>query len=185
MKEQTIKNIVDTHLEKWMVIGLNKLPGQIEAEMADANHNKSEEWRIWFPIDSKATDTEIEDFETLIGYRLPNDYKTFLKHKHFYNLHISEASFFEHPVNSWQASLIENIFNGYPKEFLIDKGFVPFADWSDWGLLCFDTSKNKQNHNYPIVLWDHEMADKVEDRYNDFYDLMIKADEEDKNSRSQ
>ena len=182
MKEQTIKNIIDTYLKKWVDIKLNKLPIQIEPEMSDPTQDKSEEWRIWFPIESKVTDAEILEIESRIGYKLPDDYKTFLKHKHFYELHISEVSFCRHPVNVWRAKLTEMIFDGYPTEYLIEKGYIPFADWSDWGLICFDTNRNQSDKNYPIVLWDHEMADEVQDQYKDFYDLITKLDEEEKNN---
>src|SRR5687768_15211641 len=99
MKDQRIKKIIDTHLKKWLDKKLNRLPGQIETEMSDLNQDKNEEWRIWFPIDSKVTDNELEEIERSIGHKLPDDYKTFLKHKHFYELRISEASFCMHPVN--------------------------------------------------------------------------------------
>ncbi|WP_199563195.1 hypothetical protein [Runella aurantiaca] len=100
MKEQKIKNIIDTYLKKWVDIELNKLPGQIETEMSDPNQDKNEEWRIWLPIDSKVTDSEIEEIEGRIRHIFPDDYKAFLKHKHFYELQIFEASFCEHPVNT-------------------------------------------------------------------------------------
>ena len=184
MKEQTIKSIIDTYLKKWVEIELNKLPIYIEPEMADPNQDKKEEWRIWFPIDSKVTDSEIAEFESRLGHKLPIDYKTFLKHKHFYELQISEVSFCKHPINTWRAKQTEMIFDGYPTEFLIEKGYVPFAVWSDWGLLCFDTNRNNEDNNYPIVLWDHETAEEVNDEYKDFYDLLIEIDlEEKKNIR--
>ena len=178
MKEQTIKNIIDSYLKKRADIGLNKLPIQIEAEMSDLSQDKNEKWRIWFPIDSKVSDDEIDIIESRIGYKLPDDYKTFLKYKHFYELHISEVSFFRHPINSWKESLLKMIFDRCPTEYLIEKGYIPFADWSDWGLLCFDTNRNKENNNYPIVVWDHEMEDDVQDKYSDFYNLIISLDEE-------
>lgn len=178
MKEQTIKNIIDIYLRKWVDMGINQLPVQIETEMSDLNQDMSEEWRTWFPINSKVTDEEINDIENRIGYEFPEDYKTFLKHKHFYELQISEVSFCEHPINIWRTSLTEMIFDGYPKEFLIDKGYIPFANWSDWGMLCFDTNKNQNDKNYPIVLWDHELADEVQYQYEDFYDMIEKIDQE-------
>ncbi|HEV8512419.1 MAG TPA: SMI1/KNR4 family protein, partial [Cyclobacteriaceae bacterium] len=138
MKEQAIRSIIDTYLKKRVDIELNKLPIQIEIEMSDPNQDKTEEWRIWHPIDSKVTDSEIEEIQDRIGHKLPDDYKTFLKHKHFYELHISQVSFCRHPVNTWRAQLTKMIFEGYPTEYLIEKGYIPFADWSDWGLLCFD-----------------------------------------------
>ncbi|MCD0457121.1 SMI1/KNR4 family protein [Chryseobacterium sp. LC2016-27] len=178
MKEQTIKNIIDIYLRKWVDMGINQLPVQIETEMSDLNQDMSEEWRTWFPVNSKVTDEEINDIENRIGYEFPEDYKTFLKHKHFYELQISEVSFCEHPINIWRTSLTEMIFDGYPKEFLIDKGYIPFANWSDWGMLCFDTNKNQNDKNYPIVLWDHELADEVQYQYEDFYDMIEKIDQE-------
>lgn len=39
---------------------------------------------------------------------------------------------------------MEMIFDVYPTEFLIEKGYVSFAEWSDWGLLCFDTNRNNK-----------------------------------------
>lgn len=180
MKEQAIGNVIETYLKKVVDIGLNKLPCQIENEMSDPNQDKKEEWRIWFPVDSKVTDDEIEELEERIGHKLPDDYKSFLKYKHFYELHVSEVTFCSHPINTWKARLIEMIFDGYPAEFLIDKGYIPFADWSDWGLLCFDTNRNRENKNYPIVLWDHEIVDEVYDQYTDFYDLIVKLDEEER-----
>ncbi|WP_175620575.1 SMI1/KNR4 family protein [Chryseobacterium schmidteae] len=178
MKEQTIKNIIDLYLRKWVDMGINQLPRQIETEMSDLNQDMSEEWRTWFPVNSKVTDEEINEIENRIGYEFPEDYKTFLKHKHFYELQISEVSFCEHPVNTWNTSLKEMIFDGYPKEFLIDKGYIPFANWSDWGMLCFDTNKNQDDKNYPIVLWDHELANEVQYQYEDFYDMIEKINQE-------
>jgi hypothetical protein len=77
MKEQTIKAIIDYHLQKWIVLGLNALPGAIETEMAEPRQDKTEDWRRWYPIDSKVTDNEIEDFEKQVGHVLPADNSDF------------------------------------------------------------------------------------------------------------
>ena len=45
MRESNIQTIVDTHLAKWISLGINKLPKEIEKDMADAAQNPSEEWR--------------------------------------------------------------------------------------------------------------------------------------------
>lgn len=181
--EEQIKTIIDSYLQEWVDSKLNKLPIQIDAEMADPNQNEKEEWRFWFPIKSKITDNEIEEFEIQLGYKLPQEYKVFLKFKHFYELNIAGVSFCRHSVHSWRKDQVEMIFDGYPTEFLIEKGYIPFADYSDWGLLCFDANRNKEDHNYPVVLWDHEIPDEVKEVYNDFYDLIIKIDQEDKENR--
>jgi hypothetical protein len=74
-------------------------------------------------------------------------------------LYIGEGVMCEHPVNTWRASLSDMLYRGYPREFLIDKGLLPFAGMSDWGLLCFDINRGYLNANYPVVLWDHEVVD--------------------------
>jgi hypothetical protein len=69
-------------------------------------------------------------------------------------------------------------FDGYPREFLIDQGYIPFADWSDWGMLCFDTNRRDTNYEYPIVLWDHERWDEYEPFSDNFSELLLKLDSE-------
>lgn len=182
MKAGIITNIIDKHLKRFEELGGNRLPQEIEPEMlsaepAEEDDDEDEEWQTWISIPAKVSDDEIREFEELIGHRLPEDYKTFLQHKHFYELIIDQASFCPHPVNTWRADQSEKIFNGYPRELLIDRGFIPIADWSDWGLLCFDTTLNSADFNYPVVLWDHENFEAVEDMYADFYEMMVKLDE--------
>ena len=174
MKEKTIEEIVDTYLQKWMDAGLNMLPGEIEQEMAGPKN--SDGWTIWYPIPSQVTDSVIDDFEEQIRHWLPSDYRQFLRYKHFYDLNISEANF-THPVNTWRRAHVGLIFEGYPREFLIDKGYLPIASWSDWGMLCFDTNTGDGSTAYPVVLWDHESARKVTPFYNNFTDLLRGLDQ--------
>jgi hypothetical protein len=68
------------------------------------------------------------------------------------------------------------IYGGYPREFLIDKGYLPFADWNDWGMLCFDTNADDGKHNYPVVMWDHDRPYQVKPMYRDFTDLIQNLD---------
>ncbi|WP_276483444.1 SMI1/KNR4 family protein [Paraflavitalea pollutisoli] len=179
-KLQTIKDIIDTHLMRIVNMGLNKLPVNVESLMVDPNQDKNDEWQSWLPVESTVVDEEVVEFEGRLGYKLPSAYVAFLKHKHFYELHISSASFCAHPSDSWRARLTEMVFDGYPREFLIDKGYIPFADWSDWGLLCFDANKHVLDFNYPIVLWDHERANEVEPHAQDFFDLIFALDKAEK-----
>tara|TARA_R110001583_G_scaffold127391_2_gene278990 strand:- start:430 stop:669 length:240 start_codon:yes stop_codon:yes gene_type:complete len=76
------------------------------------------------------------------------------------------------------------IFNGYPSEDLIEKGRIPFANWSDWGLLCFDTTADCKNNNYPIVLWDHEVYDEFQIQYSDFENMITKLAQEHEKQRA-
>src|ERR1700749_349551 len=101
MTEKTIEEIVDFHLKKWADLGMNTKSGPTEKEMAGPTDKEG--WTTWYTIDSKVTDAEIADFEEQIGNRFPEDYKRYLKHKHFYNLYISEATF-THPANIWRQA---------------------------------------------------------------------------------
>jgi hypothetical protein len=177
MKTQ-IQSIIDKYLQKWITLGLNYLPSKIDIEMTDINIEQKEDWTIWFPIESKISDNDVIEFANIIGHKLPKDYITLLQHKHFYELHISEASFFKLPINSWEKELSYMILKAYPPEFLIGKGLIPFADWSDWGLLCFDTAQECIDNNYAIVLWDHESPFETEPFANNFYELIVKLNEE-------
>jgi SMI1-KNR4 cell-wall len=183
---KSIAAIIDAHLQRWLDNGLNSLPRKIEPEMADLNEPPDHEgWQKWYPIASTVLGTEIEYLENQLRYELPLSYKTFLKHKHFYELYISEARFSGHEIRNWRQHLIDMAFDGYPGEFLIDKGYIPFADWSDWGLLCFNANKECEDNEYPIVLWDHERWDHVEPFSENFHSLLLKlTDQPEKNSNS-
>ncbi|MDR2237518.1 MAG: SMI1/KNR4 family protein [Chryseobacterium sp.] len=166
MRKETIEEIVDRTLRFWIENAANQLPCDIEKEML-APDQPVEEWKFWLPVKSTVTDAEISEFEAETGFVFPNDFKTFLQHKHFYELQMSEVSFCSHPINTWRASLREMMFETYPREFLFDKGYVPFALYSDWGLLCFDS-----HHHNAIVRWDHEDPETFEYQYENFYELM-------------
>ena len=171
-----MEEIIDKYLMDLVKNGLNSYPGQIEPEMEVINQNKNDSWSAWLPIDSKAKDAEIIELECRIGYKFPKSYKLFLKHKHFYELFVGECEFCKHPVNNWRACLSEMILDGYPKELLIDKGRIPFANWSDWGLLCFDTTKGVLDNDYPIVLWDHDVSHIFKPMFENFKTMMIELD---------
>jgi hypothetical protein len=179
MSDTSIITIIDKHLQGWIEKGLNALPGKTEPEMTNPNHPiDGEGWQRWYPIDSTVTDSEIEDLENQLNYRLPKSYKIFLKHKHFCELYISEAHFSGQEIRKWRRHLVDMAFDGYPREFLIDKGYIPFAVWSDWGVLCFDTNIKNMDNEYPIVCWDHEHRDDFDPFSTNFHELLLKLDKE-------
>ncbi|AEV33490.1 putative glucan synthasis protein [Owenweeksia hongkongensis DSM 17368] len=175
--------IIDKYLDEIITLDLNSRPIKIEPEMADKNADQYQEWNKWFPIKSTVTDKELQELEKEIGYKLPDSYKSFLKHKHFYEFYIAECSFCSHPVNTWRVELMKMIFNDYPSENLIETGRIPFASWSDWGLLCFDTTLKCENFEYPIVLWDHEVYDEFQLQYENFENMMIELAQEHEEQR--
>lgn len=99
---ETMEKIIDKYLDGLISIELNKLPIEIVPEMSDPNQHKNEEWRVWNLIQSKVNEKEVAEFESELGYKLPESYKKFLKHKHFYELQIGEYSFREHPAGIWR-----------------------------------------------------------------------------------
>jgi len=177
MTDTSISRTIDKHLQIWINKGLNALPREIEPEMANPNEPMDNEgWQKWYPIDSTVADSEIEGIEIQLNYKLPKSYKVFLKHKHFYELYISDARFSGQEIRNWRQHLTHMAFNGYPRELLIDKGYIPFADWSDWGLLCFDTNSQGTDYDYPIVLWDHDRWNEYETFSANFHNLLIELD---------
>lgn len=169
---EKMEEIINKYLNEIVSLEINSKPGDVEAEMLDSSADNNKEWKNWLPIKSTVTDSELSELEKEIGHRLPDSYKRFLKIKHFYELYIAECSFCSHPINTWRAKLMEMIFDGYPSEDLIETGRIPFASWSDWGLLCFDTTAECENNDYPIVLWDHEVYDQFEFQYSNFENML-------------
>ncbi|WP_298425701.1 SMI1/KNR4 family protein [uncultured Kordia sp.] len=163
-----MEEIINKYLNEIVSLEINSKPGDVETEMLDSSADNNKEWKNWLPIQSTVTDSELSELENEIGHRLPDSYKKFLKIKHFYELYIAECSFCSHPINTWRAKLMEMIFDGYP----IETGRIPFANWSDWGLLCFDTTAKCENNDYPIVLWDHEVYDQFEFQYSNFENML-------------
>jgi len=171
-----IAAIVDKHLAKVVEVELNRIVGKVESEMSDPGNDPKAEWQTWLPIKSTVTDGDIVEIETQLGHKLPPDYVAFLAHKHFYELYINEASFCRHPIRTWKKHLADMSFDGYPREYLIDRGWIPFADWSDWGHLCFDTTASTVD--YPIGLWDHEQPDILEPKHQNFFEMLLWLDKE-------
>ena len=155
---------------------LNKLPIDIAPEMTDGLGPDEEGWATWYPIDSTITDEDIKELELIIGHNLPASYKVFLKHKHFYEMHIDEAEFGGYEIREWKANFTKTIYNGWPRQLLIDKRYIPLATWSDWGALCFDTNVRVEDGEYPVVLWDHEASDEYTPLSDNFQEALIKLD---------
>ncbi|WP_299611358.1 SMI1/KNR4 family protein, partial [uncultured Aquimarina sp.] len=173
MSKKEIYEYVDKSLsslknENWMFIPHSNMP----PEMIDNDVKQKSDRIPWKAISSKVTDEDILELENQIGHKYPELYKDFLKYKHFYELeNIAEIRFFKHCVRDWKTTLTEYYFNYWEPEELIKKGFIPFADYSDWGIVCFDTNR-MNNKDCPIVMFDHEtLYDEpvsFEELYNDF-----------------
>lgn len=153
----TLLEIVNQFLDRWVSEGINCLPKPIPDDMATGQ--KQDDWNFWVPIDSTVTLADLSQLEQEIGVPLSPQYKSLLQHKHFMELQVLDVGFFAHPSTGWQNSIKKQIFNGWPYEQLFGKGYLPFADYSDWGLWCFATQEKNDDGEYPVYLWDHELPD--------------------------
>jgi hypothetical protein len=157
---KTIAQMIDESLAEWESKKLNCQPGEIPEAMLTGE--VQDDWKYWRAVASTVSDQDIDDLEGLLGVRLSSQYKDLLRYKHFIELQIGEVSVFTHPVNTWKSSITDEVFNGWPKEFLIEKGYLPFANYSDWGLLCFRVTEPDADGEHPVYRWDHETPEKFE-----------------------
>ena len=157
---KAITQLIDESLADSESKKLNCRPGEIPDAMQTGE--SQDDWKYWRAVASTVTDLDMLDMEGLLGVHLSPQYQELLRHKHFIELQIGEASIFSHPIGTWKATIKEAVFGGYPKELLIEKGYLPFADYSDWGLLCFRVTEQNANGEYPIYRWDHECPEEFE-----------------------
>jgi len=148
-----IKKYVDNSLE-----GISRylpVPNMPE-EMFDAEQEIiHREWIPWKAVDSTVTDEDILEIENFLKHSLPESYKEFLKYKHFYELDSPEVIFFRFPIRDWKREF-RKIYSYEFAEHLISNNYLPFADYADWGTLCFDANIKAEDNEYPIVLVDHD-----------------------------
>lgn len=156
----TLLQLVDETLDRWIAQKGNFIPGPVPDDMAGGPGSGG--WNSWLPIGSRVTDEQLARLAAEIGVSFPRQYQQILKHKHFIDLHIGSVSFIAHPSVGWQDCLKKDILDGWPREYLLDKGFVPFAMYSDWGEWCFSVRERSVDGEDPIYLWDHDSPNEHE-----------------------
>jgi hypothetical protein len=168
---EKIYEFIDIALDSLKQENLMFLPhSKMPEEMIDMEVNKDNDWIPWKPVLSKVTDTSLLELEEQIGLIYPNPYKEFLKYKHFYDLEVaSEIRFFRHCIRDWKDDLLEQYFDSWEPDVIIKAGFIPFADYSDWGIVCFDTNRMRGS-DCPIVMFDHECLYDEPVQYEELYE---------------
>ena len=158
---------------------LMRVPREIPEEMLDKSIAPLDDWIGWKPINSIITDDDINRLEKKIKYPFPLSYRHFLKYKHFYKLRIPdiEVNLPEHLPDKNLPALSKLIFSRFVPELLIGKGYIYFADFSDNGLLCFDTNDRVDDNEYKIIYIDHDDLSEIHPYANNFRDL-LEADSE-------
>lgn len=175
-----LHDIVDKSLKKMSEEEmLMHVSSGIPSGMKDSSGKESNDWSTWKPINSIIEDVDIEKVEKEIGYSLPPSYKAFLQYKHFVELRIPD--FLVHFPGNFPDKEItflkEMVFEIMEPELIIDKGYIHFATFSDFGLLCFDTNKKVDDHEYNIVYIDHELLEETHLYATSFKELLL-ADED-------
>ena len=176
-----LEKIIDDALDKMAKeeILMSRPDPNMPIEMFDPNIPSESDWKGWKPIPSVLDDSDLNKLEKMIGIELPLSYRHFLKHKHFYELEISDyaVNLHAHLPDKSLESFKELFFEYFDPGYLIEKGLIYFADFQDYGLLCFDSNIKRENNEYPIVFIDHEDLTTKHNYSNDFKELMT-ADRE-------
>jgi hypothetical protein len=97
----------------------------------------TERWKV---IPSTVTDRQIQEYEKQIGLVLPGSGKYFLKYKNFIEMSLREYQvvFFKSLSTNWVGTLFDH--TQYYREQLNGRGLIPFADYSNYGGICFDSN---------------------------------------------
>ncbi|GAB3827814.1 SMI1/KNR4 family protein [Hymenobacter jeollabukensis] len=181
-----VHQFVDDALDSWHGAGVMNVPyPDMPTEMRDeAGVVHDSDAVSWKPIPSTAADSDIKELEDRINLRYPDLYKEFLQYKHFYDLWSQkEINFFSHGIYDWKEELFDRYFNSWDPAKLIGQGYIYFADYSDWGMVCFDTNnQNQEDGDCPIIMIDHDLLyDEplpMETLYPSFADMMRSLREE-------
>lgn len=154
-----IHRFVDNGIDVFRRADLMFLPHpNMAAEMRDDSRQPEDDWLPWKEVASTVTDDDIRALEQVAGRRLPALYGQFLKYKHFYQLApVKEISFLSHGIHEWKDGLIDYYTSYDDPTEIIGKGYIPFADYSDYGPVCFNTSKQTDlDNDCEVVMFDHE-----------------------------
>ena len=164
-----------------------KLPGWIPREMQDETKAATDDWLPWKSIDSAVSIDDIKDLEQKINLRYPALYTEFLRYKHFCELWpVADITFFRHNLDNWKKTLLNHYQKSWLPEKLIGRGYIYFADYSDWGIVCFDTTQqNSSDLDCPVIIIDHELLFDnpipQETLYSSFAEMIQRLLEEQKN----
>lgn len=175
-----ISKAVDSALEKMAKTTISMMtPAKLPVNMVDESIPQSNDWAGWKPAESIITDEDLNRLEKKIGHNLPLSFREFLKYKHFVELRLNNYAIglFSHMPDKELSELKRNILQFHEPELLIDQGYIYFADFNDYGLLCFDTNQERENFDWPVVYIDHEDLETIHEYAENFKDL-IESDEE-------
>lgn len=154
-----IYDFVDKALQILQELDMMKLPHHnMPEEMIDKTQKRSNDWIPWKAVASRVTDEDITELENSIGLKYPDLYVELLKYKHYYELdNPKQITFYRHCVRDWKQELLDIYFHSWKPDRIIREGYIPFANYSDWGIICFDTNITTDSNRYPVIMIDHEL----------------------------
>ena len=156
MLQSDVYSAIDSYLSSIAEMGINWYPDHIvPVEMRSSDVDHDEGLVAWKPVASLVEDIDVEAVNSAVNAVLSPQFVKVLKYKNFMELHLGDMWFFAHPTRGWQDILIGKVFDGHPRELLFDKGFLPFAGCSDWGLYCFCLDQRHSDGEYVVYQWDH------------------------------
>jgi len=151
-----------------------KTPAKAPSEMLDKSIPPTDDWKGWKPIDSIITESDVDKFEHEIGIRLPKSYRAYLQHKHFFRLRLPNIAINlpSHLPDKSLSELRKLVFQSHEPESIIGRRYIYFADFHDYGLLCFDANESIADNEYKVVYIDHEDLDDIHFYSNNFQELL-------------
>jgi hypothetical protein len=167
-----VQESIDKYFSHLLERNINCSPWAVPADMAlgEADEEGLTQWR---PIASRVTYAELKITEELLGVRISPQYASILQYKHFMELQVGDLNFFAHPSTGWRERIAAQVFRGHPRALLFDRGFVPFANWDDWGLYCFRIEEVQADSEYAVYRWDHDDPQQFERVSSDLYGALI------------
>jgi hypothetical protein len=112
---------------------------------------------IWKMVDNTVTNNQISILEKDLNIVLPYSYKEYLKYKHHYKIFYDlNVSLYPKPIGSWSKILMEKSLS--TKEFILDKGYFPIGNYSDFGEVAIKLSNNP-NDEGEVVMFDYETGE--------------------------
>lgn len=172
-----INNVLEKYFSFWKTRGeyaFSHMKEFVPQTMKDPSKEDDDEgYSFWIPIKSTTTESDIEKLELYFEHSLPLSYRYFLGQIHFIELHLGNTiNFFSHKPGELISGFKNEIEKYYPG--LIRRGFLPFGNYNDWGVACFNANSNKMSNNYEIIILDHDDEYEQPTKLaNDFIDLFI------------
>jgi hypothetical protein len=156
-----IKKVLDKYFDFIKITGtyafsyMTEFIPELMLDKAKEENDEGYSW--WIPINSTITQKEITELEFVFGHPLPTSFKYFLQQRYFLELELGGYGIRFFPnLPGELASVFKRNFNQFSYGDLLQRNYLPFADLSDYGVMCFNANEKATDNEYIIVSFDHE-----------------------------